>query len=88
MRFLVFIICIVILVAIFSTQNSQPVSFSFLLWKFQASLAIVIFLSMLSGIVLGVLASFFIRLSKKRKGLPAGKTGPATAATTPGDNLR
>ena len=67
MRFLVFIMCIVILVAIFSTQNSQPVSFSFLLWKFQASLAIVVFLSVLSGIVMGILAAFFIRVSKKRK---------------------
>lgn len=67
MRFLVFIICIVIIVAIFSTQNSQPVAVSFFAWKFQASLAIVVFLSALSGIVIGVVASFFIRLSKKSK---------------------
>lgn len=65
MRFLVLIICIVILVAIFSTQNSLPVSVSFLAWKFQASLAIVVFLSVVSGIVIGALSSFFIRLSKK-----------------------
>ena len=68
MRFLVFIVCVVILVAIFSTQNSQPVSVSLFIWKFQASLAIVVFLSLLSGVVVGVLASFFIRLSKRRKG--------------------
>ena len=67
MRFLVFIACVVIFVAIFSTQNSQPVSVSLFTWKFQASLAIVLFLSLLSGVVVGVLASFFIGLSKRRK---------------------
>ncbi len=67
MRFLVLIVCIVVLVALFSTQNSQPVSVSFFLWKFQASLAIVVFLAVLSGIVMGIMASFFIRLSKKQK---------------------
>ena len=67
MRFLVFIICVVILVAIFSTQNSQPVSVSLFTWTFQASLAIVVFLSLLSGVVIGVLASFFIGFSQRRK---------------------
>jgi len=70
----------VVLVAIFSTQNSQPVSVSFFLWKFQASLAIVVFLSVLSGIVMGILASFFIRLSKKQKELV--KKGPETVRRT------
>ncbi len=74
MRFLVLIICIVILVALFSTQNSQPVSVSFFLWKFRASLAIVVFLSVLSGIVIGTLATFFIRLSKKHRAGAKGTT--------------
>ena len=63
MRFLVFIACVVIFVAIFSTQNSQLVSVSLFTWKFQAFLAIVVFLSLLSGVVVG----FFIGLSKRRK---------------------
>lgn len=67
MRFLIFIVCVVIVVAIFSTQNAQPVSVSLFTWKFQASLAIVVFLSLLSGVVIGVLASFFIRLSRRHK---------------------
>ncbi len=47
-------------VAIFSTQNSQPVSVSFFVWNFQASLAIVVFLSVICGLVLGVLALAFL----------------------------
>lgn len=73
MRFLVFIICVVILVAIFSTQNSQPVSVSLFAWTFQASLAIVVFLSLLSGVVIGVLASFFIGFSRRRKNKKTAK---------------
>ena len=67
MRFLVLIACIVIVVAIFSTQNSEPVSVSFFVWTFQASLAIVVFLSVMSGIILGILALLFLRMSKKQK---------------------
>jgi uncharacterized integral membrane protein len=67
MRFLVLIASIVIVVAIFSTQNSEPVSVSFFVWTFQASLAIVVFLAVMSGIVLGILISFFLRMSKKQK---------------------
>jgi uncharacterized integral membrane protein len=82
MRFLILIACIVIVVAIFSTQNSQPVSVSFFVWNFQASLAIVVFLSVICGLVLGVLASFFLRLTRKRK-TAAGK-GSGTAPAEPG----
>jgi uncharacterized integral membrane protein len=79
MRFLILIVCIVIIVAVFSSQNSQPVSVSFFAWTFQASLAIVVFLSVLSGVVLGILASFALRLSRKRR-MAAGKE----AGTIPG----
>lgn len=77
MRFLVLIVCIAGLVAIFSAQNSQPVTFSFLIWTYQASLAIVVFLSVILGVVAGILVSFFLRLSRKKK-TPAG-TGPQAA---------
>jgi uncharacterized integral membrane protein len=82
MRFLILIACIVIVVAVFSTQNSQPVSVSFFAWTFQASLAIVVFLSVICGLVLGVLASFLLRMTKKRK-TAVGKE-QATASGSPG----
>lgn len=65
MRFLVIVVLMMIIVALFSTQNSTPVSISVLVWKFEASLAIVIFLSATGGLIFGILASFFFHLSKK-----------------------
>lgn len=87
MRFLIFIVGIIILVAIFSTQNSQPVSLSFLVWKFQASLAIVVFISALAGIIIGILASFFIRMSKKHKKTIGETPGNTTNKTSERDIL-
>jgi uncharacterized integral membrane protein len=84
MRFLILIACIVIIVAVFSTQNSQPVSVSFFAWNFEASLAIVVFLSVISGVVLGVLVSFLLRVTKKRKMAVATKTPEAPEETPDG----
>lgn len=55
---IVLILAIVALVMVFSVQNASPVAVSFLFWKFEASLAIVIFLSVLSGILIAVVISF------------------------------
>ena len=61
------VVIIILLVAIFSVQNADPVQFTFLFWKFEASLAIVIFLSVLSGLITGITISFLLRLKLKRK---------------------
>jgi uncharacterized integral membrane protein len=45
----------VFLVALFSVQNASPVAISFLFWRFEASLAIVIFLSALAGVLVTVI---------------------------------
>jgi putative membrane protein len=58
---------IVLIVAIFSVQNAAPVSISFLFWRFQASLAIIIFLCVLSGIIVGSILTFLIRIKRQRK---------------------
>ena len=55
---IVLILAIVALVTVFSVQNASPVAVSFLFWRFDASLAIVIFLSALSGILMAVVFSF------------------------------
>lgn len=57
----IFIMIIVALVAVFSVQNAAPVTISFLHWKFEASLAIVIILSMISGMIIGALISSILR---------------------------
>jgi putative membrane protein len=53
-------------VAAFAAQNAAPVVISFLFWKFEASLAIVIFLSLLAGALLTAFTSFWIHLRKTR----------------------
>jgi uncharacterized integral membrane protein len=52
---LIVVLLVVFLVALFSVQNASPVAISFLFWRFEASLAIVIFLSTLSGVVVTVI---------------------------------
>jgi uncharacterized integral membrane protein len=50
---------------------------SFLAWKFDAPLAIVIFLVLLSGVVIGVVASFGTDRSRKKQRNVARGTGDA-----------
>ncbi|OPY81465.1 MAG: hypothetical protein A4E65_01125 [Syntrophorhabdus sp. PtaU1.Bin153] len=71
------ILIIVLLVALFSVQNAAPVAISFLLWEFQASLAIVIFLCVLAGVTIGVTAMIVIRMKKtgRRKRVSPGGSG-------------
>lgn len=58
---------IILIVAIFSIQNSTPVALSFLFWKFEASLAVVIFLSALTGVIIGAIIVFVIRIKRAGK---------------------
>lgn len=61
---LLIVICIV---AIFSVQNAAPVAITFFFWRFEASLAIVIFLSVLIGILTGaIVVSLFKRRSSQK----------------------
>lgn len=53
--------------AIFSVQNAMPVAITFLFWKFEASLAIVIFLAVLSGIILGALIVTLLKVKSSKK---------------------
>ncbi|HXX57646.1 MAG TPA: LapA family protein [Thermodesulfovibrionales bacterium] len=63
------LLIIVAFVAIFSVQNATPVAITFLFWRFEASLAIVIFLSVLCGVLITVivLSSRSIRRSLKKE---------------------
>jgi len=58
---------IVAVVAVFSVQNAVPVVISFLFWKFEASLAIVLFLSVVAGTVIGFSAASLYRFRSARK---------------------
>ena len=67
MASIVVVLIIVLIVALFSVQNAAPVSISFLFWQFQASLAIIIFLCVLSGIIVGSILTFLFRIKRQRK---------------------
>ena len=70
------IIYVVIAVAVlgaavlFSAQNAAPVSVSFYNWRFTASLAVVVFLSIIAGVAVTTLAFWCIQLTKsiRRRG--------------------
>lgn len=67
-------------VLVFSVQNAGPVAVSFLFWRFEASLAVVIALSLLSGMLLGMTVLSWIRLrramrKKKEAGGDASRAG-------------
>jgi len=70
MVILVFAVFIIAVVTIFSVQNASPVAVTFLFWNFQASLAIVIFLSTLIGVIVGAIIFSVL----KRKVSPKKKT--------------
>ncbi|HMK60011.1 MAG TPA: LapA family protein [Dissulfurispiraceae bacterium] len=54
----------VLLVALFSVQNATPVVIAFFFWKFEASLAVVIFLSALTGALAAVIVYSSLRVKK------------------------
>jgi putative membrane protein len=65
-------ILLVILIAvavIFSVQNASPVALSFLSWHFEASVAIVILLTLVVGMILGmaILSLSRLRRSMRKK---------------------
>jgi len=66
----ILLLIVVTIVAIFSAQNAIPVAITFLFWKFEASLAIVIFLSVLAGMIAGAIIISLLRIkpSLKNKG--------------------
>ena len=66
----VFVVIMIALVAVFSVQNAMPIAVTFLSWHFEASLAVVILLSVLAGMVIGIIvvsAIWLRRASIKKK---------------------
>jgi uncharacterized integral membrane protein len=78
-------------VALFSIQNAAPVTVWFYNWQFSASLAVVVFLSVLTGMVVMALFSLSLRvrrsLRNRAKGAGKEKAGPAAPSVTIDPNL-
>ena len=49
---------LLMLVIIFTLQNYEVVQVKFLLWQLEASRAVVLFLTLLTGFIIGLVASF------------------------------
>lgn len=58
---------IIALVTVFSVQNASPVTITFIYWEFKASLAIVVFLSVLAGVLVGIIAMAAGRLRRSSR---------------------
>jgi uncharacterized integral membrane protein len=61
MAVLVLLMMLLVLAAVFSVQNAEPAVITFLFWQFEASLAIVIFLTLLCGMIAGVMIASLLR---------------------------
>lgn len=64
---LVIVLVVVAVMVIFSVQNAVPVAVSFLSWKFESSLAVIIVLSTIIGILIGAMAVSFWSLKRSIK---------------------
>ena len=61
MATIIILLIALFLVSIFSVQNAIPVTITFLFWKFEASLAIVIFLCAVCGMIAGAIIVSLLR---------------------------
>ncbi len=67
MTAIILVLVIITIVTIFSVQNATPVAITFLFWKFEASLAIVIFISMIAGALVSAVIYYSARISRSVK---------------------
>ena len=76
MGLLLIIGVLILTVALFSVQNASPVTVSFLLWRFESSLAVILFLAVLIGAIIGALIVYTQRLMKavRKRSAPPGTT--------------
>lgn len=73
---LVIVIIAASLMVLFSVQNAAPVAVSFLSWKFEASLAVVMLLCVLTGVLIGGAIVSFWRLKRSIKNRKTIARGP------------
>ncbi len=68
MEFYLIVAAIVgVVIAAFAIQNATPVAVRFLMWEFESSLAVVIILSLLAGMLLIFLISLPGRLKRHKE---------------------
>jgi putative membrane protein len=78
----ILLVIVIAVAVIFSVQNASPVALSFLSWHFEASLAIVILLTLVIGMILGMAILSLSRLmrsmrKKREQGKQEGSSMPS-----------
>jgi uncharacterized integral membrane protein len=70
----ILLVIVIAVAVIFSVQNASPVALSFLAWHFEASLAVVILLTLVTGMIVGMAILSLSRLMRSmRKKREQGK---------------
>lgn len=67
MVIIIILLVLVGIVAVFSVQNASPVAITFFFWKFEASLAIILFLTVIVGMIAGVLIVTVLKMKPSHK---------------------
>lgn len=67
---IVVLLVIVAIVALVAAQNAGPVVLTFLVWSFEASLSVIIFLSVFAGVLIAaifIFSGYLKRLMKSKR---------------------
>jgi lipopolysaccharide assembly protein A len=76
-------VILIAVVVILSVQNASPVALSFLFWHFEASLANVILLTLMIGMIIGMAILSWSRLKRamqKKKEQPGERAGSSMSS--------
>lgn len=66
MVIVIILLVLVGIVAVFSVQNALPVAITFFFWKFEASLAIILFLTVITGMIAGALIVTLLKMKSSQ----------------------
>lgn len=72
---LVLVLLAVAAAVLFAVQNATPVAVSFLTWRFEASIAVIVLLSAAAGILIGAAAVSVWRLRRAMQERRAARPG-------------
>ena len=80
---LILMIAVVSVIVLFSVQNAVPVIVSFLSWKFEASLAVIILLCVLTGALIGGALVAYWQIKRSIKNRKTRMRGPLEGKQRP-----
>lgn len=74
---IIILLVVIAVIALVAAQNAAPVVLTFFIWRFEASLSVIIFLSVFAGLLIAtilILSGYLKRLIKTKR--PAVDQGP------------